>query len=63
MVDGIINNIFFKIIVSFVNFCYEQSILGNKKLKFSKNMPLYKVNKSLNNTLVFKSIETHRNMN
>ena len=42
MIDIFTNNAMIKTIVSFVNFCNEQTGFCYKKLKFSKNMPLNK---------------------
>lgn len=47
MLDSLFNNAFIRTVKSVVNFCNEQCYFGAKKLKFSKNMPLKRV-ESLN---------------
>ena len=61
MFDIFLNNAFVKTIVSFVNFCYEQTYYSNKELKFFKNLPINKVEKEENysNKLLFaNSVQT-----
>ena len=57
MIDLFFNNTFVKMIVSFVNFCYEQSYYRSKELKFFRNLPIMKVEKEefYKNKLLFSN--------
>ena len=48
MLDFFLGNTFVKTIVSFVNFCYEQTYYSHKELKFFKNLPIERVAKEEN---------------
>ena len=52
-----VNNIICKTLMSLVNFCYEQSFFYKKELKFSKKMPLNKLecDNSYKTKFIFKS--------
>jgi len=57
LIDNLIlNNAFCKAVISFVNFCNEQSYYNKKELKFLKKMPLNKMEQNTPyNKFVFKT--------
>ena len=58
MIDNLfINNPLGKAVQALINFCNEQSLYGQKKLKFLKNMPLNKIehNTTYNKRFIFNS--------
>ena len=59
MLDNLfINNAFSKAISKLINFCNEQQYINHKKLKFSKKIPLHKVEKNdiINNKYIFTDL-------
>lgn len=58
MMDNLIlNNPFYKAVMSFVKFCNEQTYFGGKNLKFLENVPLNNnvVQKTTHNRFIFDS--------
>ena len=58
MIDNLfINNPLSKAVQALINFCNEQSLYGQKKLKFLKNMPLNKIEQTTtyNKRFIFDS--------